>query len=162
ASRSRVPADRELSVISPPPAPYLTATRARTRAVTGSAVRSTVARPASPPRRAIISVTSRPMWARARHLAMSRSPARLARVTRAAAGPGGGVRRRAGQGERQGPPVGREVDDGGRLALGEQHVPAQVAVDQLARRPDRAQRGQQAAHLAGQPGRDPLAGLEDG
>jgi hypothetical protein len=64
------------------------------------------------------------------------------------------VHRGDGQGQPGGPPVGREVDHGGRLARGEEHVPAEVAVDQLGGQAHRPERRQQAPQLPGQrPGR---------
>jgi hypothetical protein len=64
------------------------------------------------------------------------------------------VHRGDGQGQAGGPPVGREVDHGGRLARGEEHVPAEVAVDQLGGHAHRPERRQQAPQLPGQrPGR---------
>jgi hypothetical protein len=59
------------------------------------------------------------------------------------------VHRGDGQSQPGGPPVGREVDHGGRLARGEEHVPAEVAVDQLGGQAHRPEGREQAPQLRG-------------
>jgi len=97
----------------------------------------------------MISVTSRYTSA-GQQLVEFRLAGQLIEDDRGGPAPHQRVHRCDGQGQPGRPPVGREVDHGGRLTRGEEHVPAEVAVDQLSLQAHRPEHRQQAPQLPGQ------------